>query len=135
MPRNYNRKSEGRIVGKSNVREYKSLTERQKLWLGALIVFCQTKECAVFVGTMTTTGSVGLNFYWNEDKCKGSLHFMDNWAEEVPIMLSDVFDEEITIQTVERAVPWLAVAAAEVAQDKKPMTRTREAVEVPQRPS
>ena len=135
MPRRNETKSAGRVVGRGNKRTTGGITQRQLLWLGVLVSYCQTRECAIFVGTMTTTGNISMNFYWNEEKCRASVNTLDNFAEEVPVILSDIFDEEITIKDIERAVPWLAVAAAEVAPDKKASPRSNPEVEAPHRPS
>ena len=135
MPTRRQSKSDGRQVGRRQTREATSMTWRQQLWLGAMVAYCQTREVACFIGTPTTTGSVKVNLYPPDDKCVGSLHLLDNFAEAVPELLSDVFDEEITVASVERAVPWLARAASDAPTDVKPKLRSSQEVEVPQRPS
>lgn len=135
MPRKARSTSDGRTVGRTERRKADKMTWRQQLWLGVLVAFCQSRETAVFIGTPTTTGSIRVNVYPPDDKCVGSLSLLDNFAEEVPALLSDVFEEEITISAIERAVPWLAVAAAEAPLDRKPKLRPSEEVLVPQGPS
>ena len=135
MPRREQRKSDGRRVGRRETRRPDGLTWRQQLWLGVLVAYCQAREVAVFIGTPTTTGSIRINLYPPDDKCTGSLSLLENFAEEVPALLSDVFEEEVSIESIEQLVPWLARAAAEAPADKKPRLRPSEEVLVPERPS
>lgn len=135
MPRLQKGKTSGRAVGKTQKRSSTEPTWDQQLWLSALVVYCMSRQTAVFVGTPTTTGSIRLNLYPPDDRCQGSLSLMDDWSVEVPAMLSDVFEEDITADDLYRVVGWLAERAAEAPRSVKPTLHTREPVLVPGKPA
>lgn len=128
-------KTTGRAVGREQVRKSTGLTEVQQIWLAGLIAFCLGRGTAVFVGTPSTTGSIKLNIYPPDDRCSGSLSLHEDWAELVPELLSDVFEEDIDEAAIVRAVPWLARKAAEVPRDRKPTYAQVPTGEVPQKGS
>lgn len=128
-------KTSGRSVGREQTRRSSGLTEVQQIWLAGLIAFCLGRGTAVFVGTPSTTGSIRLNIYPPDDRCSGSLSLHEDWAELIPELLSDVFEEDITEETLLRAVPWLARKAAEAPRDKKPTYVPVPTGEVPQKGS
>jgi len=135
MPRSPKGRTDGRRVGRTETRSPKALTQNQQLLLGALTAYCLSRDTAVFVGTPTTTGSIRVNLYPPDDKCVGALSLLDNFFEAVPELLSDVFEEDVTIKDLEVALPWLAELAAKAPRDRKPTLRPSEEVEVPQRPA
>jgi len=128
-------KAQGRAVGRREARRSTGLTEVQQIWLGVLVAYCLTRETAVFIGTPTTTGSIRLNIYPPDDRCQGSLALLEDWAVEIPLLLSDVFDEEISEDKLLRAVPWAARKAAEAPRELVPALRASETADLPQRPS
>jgi len=121
----------GRKVGSREMRNSKTMSDFQKAWLAALVTFCIAEDCAVFIGTPTTTGSLRINFYPSDEKCVGSLNLQDTWDEEVPVLLSDVFGREISADEVKRASSWLAGRVSEASRDVKRPLRSLPEVEVP----
>ncbi len=128
-------KTAGRQIGTAQVRSPKHMTDFQKAWLSAMVVYCLGRDTAVFIGTPTTTGSIRVNVYPPDDKCVGSLSLLQDWDVEVPAMLSDIYEEEITAEDVKGAATWLTGRAAEAPRDVKPTLRPSESVEVPRRPA
>lgn len=126
-------KAQGRPVGQKAVRRATGLTEVQQIWLGLLVAYCLTRDTAVFVGTPTSTGSVRLNVYPPDDRCQGSLALLEDWSVEIPALLSDVFEEDITEADLVRAAPWAARKLAEAPGDIKPTLRPSDQADVPQR--
>lgn len=133
--RSNSRSSAGRQVGSRSKRDSQTMTDVQQILLGAMVVFCWLRDTAMFVGTRSTTGSIRLNFYPPDDKCSGSINLLDDWQEEVPTLLSDIFDEEISLEDVLRAVPWAARKLSDAPRDAKPALVSAQAVETPLRPS
>lgn len=122
MARQYG-KSQGRQVGSKEQQARRALTDEQQVLLGALVSYCVSRDTAVFVGSITTTGSIKLNIYPPDDKCVGALNLRENWLEALPGLLSDVFEEDITLATLERAVPWLRRTAADAPAPADPPRR------------
>jgi len=128
-------KAAGRAVGSRETRRATGLTEEQQIWLGLLVSFCLSRGTAVFIGTPTTTGSIRLNIYPPDDRCQGSLALLEDWSVEVPLLLSDVFEEEISVNDLLRAVPWAARKRSEGAGDARPALRPSEEVPLPLKPA
>lgn len=125
----------GRAVGSRERRRATGLTEVQQIWLGILLNYCLLRDTAVFVGTPTTTGSIRVNIYPPDERCQGSLALLEDWANEVPVLLSDVYEEEISEEDLLRAVPWAARKLSEAPRDANLTRRTEEPVNVPLRPA
>lgn len=135
MAQRWTGKTKGKNVGRTQTREYQGLTELQQLWLAGAMIYCQLKGCAMFIGTPTTTGSLRINLYPGDTPCHASLHFQEDWAQEIPFILSNTFEEDITEADIIRAVPWLARKASEAPRDRKAAYRPSEEVDLPQKPS
>jgi len=124
-----------RQVGSKAVKDSQKMSDIQEIMLGAVVAFCFQKDCAVFIGTRTTTGSVRLNFYPGDDKCSTSLSLMEDWTVEIPAVLSDVFEEDISLEDLLRAAPWAARKSSEAPRGANLTRRSSGAGEGPQSPS
>jgi len=135
MARKQYGKSQGRQVGRGEVRNSSTMTEMQQLWLAGLLMFLQSRKEAVFIGTPSTTGSMRINFYVGEEKTWAIWNLHEDWRELCLQTLSDLFDEEVTEDDVIAAAPWLARKAADAPVERKPTYRPAPLAEVPQKGS
>lgn len=115
--------SKARHVGRKTVAPYRELSQVQEVWLGLIVAYCLKHDTAVFIASPNTTGSLRINFYLPDDKCAASLNVREDWSIEIPIILSDVFGEEVTERDLLLACPWTAERAVAPPAAPKPIVK------------
>lgn len=131
MPRKQTGRSQGRQVGRGEVRNSDSMTQIQQLWLSALVCFLQSRREACFIGSPTTTGSIRINFYVGDEKSWTTWNLHEDWRGLCLQTLCDLFEEEITEQDILRVAPWLAERASKAPREQKPVYAPSETAQVP----
>lgn len=118
MPPQSNRgrnNSKVRTVGTRSGQTSAKWSDEHLEYLAAIVVLAHQRKTGMYIGTLTSAGSVKLRFYLDDDACEAVVSYVDDPAECWGSIASEVWDD-VAEEVLHRAV---AARRAERAQERR----------------